>query len=86
MRDQSSFTDILLSSLENDGNCLAYHASALERHVSMLVSMPAFRTIAEANLEQAEQQLTAALATVKKARRDMRPARRKPTVHLIAAE
>lgn len=77
MRDQSSITDILLSSLENDGRCLAYHASDLERHISMLVSMPAFRTIAEANLEKAEQQLTAALATVKKARKDMRPVRLK---------
>lgn len=69
-----SVADIALGAIGNDAWCLAYHAADLERHVAVLSTMPTFRTLAEANLENAETKLKQALETVRNVRATMRPA------------
>lgn len=69
----SSLAETYLSCVEHDARSLAHYSYQLERHVTFITTIPAFRTAAEGALDDAEAKLKSALDAVRKAKRDMRP-------------
>ena len=71
----TSLMDVMLGSLEHDGECLAYYAGKLDKHVTFMADdiMPKYSTAAEARLEDAEEKLHLALVSVRNARAGLRP-------------
>ena len=76
-----STAETMLYGLKRDAQWLRYYAAETERHVTGIQPLPAFRTQAEADLEDAEYALQSALKRVQDVRAAIRPVK-----HLEAAE
>jgi hypothetical protein len=69
-----SAADTMLYGLKRDAQWLRYYAGETERHVIGIQPLPAFRTQAEAELDDAERALQSALDRVRDVRANIRPA------------
>lgn len=68
-----SAADTMLYGIKRDAQWLRYYAADIERCVIGLQPLPAFRTQAEAELEDAERALQSALNKVRDVRANIRP-------------